>query len=148
MNHVGNHTITLRNSNENVIHEAVTITTDSSYLVNLDQLYDIVGEEDWINGEVNCLSNLALSRTITLSWGAKKKESINQRRLLSDEGLQIGDHVVVNNHGKQWPHKAKIVNIDMENNMAWIRWETTQKKGLVDLGDLKQFSLKNALPRK
>jgi hypothetical protein len=32
----------------------------------------------------------------------------------------------------------------MENNTALIRWETTQKKDLVDLGDLKQFSLKNA----
>jgi hypothetical protein len=36
----------------------------------------------------------------------------------------------------------------MENNTAWIRWETTQKKDLVDLGDLKQFSLKDASPRK
>jgi hypothetical protein len=46
-NYVGNCTITLRNSNENVIYEAVTDTIDSSYLVNLDQVYDIVvGEED------------------------------------------------------------------------------------------------------
>jgi hypothetical protein len=58
-----------------------------------------VGEEDWILGEVNCLSNLASSRTITLSWGAKKEESINQRSVLSAEGLQVGDHVVVENHG-------------------------------------------------
>jgi hypothetical protein len=57
----GNCAITLRNSNENVIYEAVTDTNDSSYLVNLDQVYDIVGEEDWIHGEVNCLANLASS---------------------------------------------------------------------------------------
>ncbi len=67
------------NSNENVMYEAVTETNDSSYLVSLNQVYDIVGEEDWINGEVNCLANLASSRTITLSWGAKKKESTKQR---------------------------------------------------------------------
>jgi hypothetical protein len=36
----------------------------------------------------------------------------------------------------------------MENNTASIRWETTQKVDLVDLEDLKQFSLKDALPRK
>ncbi len=107
------------------MYEVVTDTNGSSYLANLDQVYDIVGEEDWIHGKVNCLSNLALSWTITLSWGAKKKESIN---LLSDEGLQVGDHVVVENHDKQWPHKAEVVDIDMENNTAWIRWETTQKK--------------------
>ena len=107
------------------MYQVVINNNGSSFLANLDQVYDIVGEEDWIHGKVNCLSNLALSQTITLSWGATKKESINQRSILSDEGLQVGNHVVVENHGKQWPHKAEIVNIDMENNTAWIRWETT-----------------------
>jgi hypothetical protein len=60
-NYFGNHAITLRNSNEIVIYKAVTDTNDLSYLVNLDQVYDIVGEEDWIHGEVNCLANLASS---------------------------------------------------------------------------------------
>jgi hypothetical protein len=36
-----------------VIYAAVTDTNGSSYLVNLDQVYDIVGEEKWIHGEVN-----------------------------------------------------------------------------------------------
>ena len=124
-NYVGNQTMTFKNSNENVIYEAVTDTNDSSYLVTLDQIYDIVGEEDWIHGESNCLVNLASGRTITLSWGAKKKECKEQRRVLSDEGLQVGDHVFVENHGNQWPHKAQIVDIDMENNTAWIRRTTT-----------------------
>ena len=75
-NHAGNRTITFKNSNDDVIYEAVTETNDSSYLVTLDQIYDIVGEEDWIHGESNCLVNLASSRTITLSWGAKTKERI------------------------------------------------------------------------
>ncbi len=80
-----------------------------------------------MHGNFNCLANLASSQTVTLIWGAKKKESVNQRSILSDEGLQVGDHVVVENHGKQWPHKAEIVNIDMEINTAWIRWEMTKK---------------------
>jgi hypothetical protein len=66
-NYFANFAFTLRNSNEDVIYEAVTDTNDSSYLVNLDQVYDIVGEEDWIHGEVNCLANLASSQMITLS---------------------------------------------------------------------------------
>ncbi len=73
-NYVGNQTTTFMNSNENLIYEAVTDTNDSFYLVTLDQIYDIVGEEDWIHGESNCLVNLASGRTIMLSWGAKKKE--------------------------------------------------------------------------
>jgi hypothetical protein len=58
-NNIGNCTITFKNSNEDVIYEAVTDTNDSSYLVTLDQIHDIVGEEDWIHGESNCLVNLA-----------------------------------------------------------------------------------------
>jgi hypothetical protein len=124
-NFVGKQTITFKNSNENVIHEAVTDTNDSSYLVTLDQFYDIVGEEDWIHGESNCLVKLASSQTISLSWRTKKKECKEQRRLLSHESLQVGNLVVVENHGNQWPYKAQIVYIDMENKLALIRWETT-----------------------
>ncbi len=91
---------------------------------------------------------MASSRTITLSWGAKKKERIEQRRVLFDEGLQVGDHVVVENHGNQWPHKAQIVNIDMDHNLASIRWETTRNIDYVDLEDLKQFSMEDSAPRK
>ncbi len=129
-------------------YEAVTDTNDSSYLVNLDQIYDIVGEEGWIHGEVNCLVNLAYSWTTTLSWGAKKKESTTQRSVLPDESIQVGNHVVVENHGKHWPHQAQIINIDMETNTALIKLETAWKVDLVDLEDLKQFSLKDATPRK
>ncbi len=108
-----------------MIYEVDINTNGSFFLVNLEQVYDIVGEEDWIHGKVDCLSNLALSQTTTLSWGAKKKESINQRSILSGEGLQVGNHVVVENHGKQWPHKAEIFDIDMKSNTTWIRWEIT-----------------------
>ena len=76
-------------------------------------------------------------RTITLSWGAKKKEHKEQSTLLSDECLQVGDLVVVKNHGDQWPHQACIIEIDTENKLAMIQWETTQKTDSVDLEDLK-----------
>ncbi len=147
-NYFGNQTMTFKNSNENVIYEAVTDTYDSSHLVTLDQIYDIVGEEDWIHGESNCLVNLASSRMITLSWGAKKKECKEQRRVLSDESLQVGNLVVVENHGSQWPHKAQIVNIDMENKFALIRWETTRNIDYIDLEDLRHFSMDDSAPRK
>ncbi len=163
---MGNRTITLKNSDEDVMYEAITDSNDSSYHVTLDQIYDIVGEEDWIHGEGNCLINLASSRTITLSWGAKKKERIEQRSVLFDEGLQVGNHVIVENHGKYWPtqaqiididmdeglqighhiivenngkywpHKAQIIDMDMDTNIALIRWESTQKVDLVHLQDL------------
>ncbi len=83
-----------------------------------------------------------------LSWGAKKKEQKEQRRILSDEGLQVGNHVIVENHGIQWPHQAQIVDIDMENNFALIRWETTQNIDFVDLEGLKKNSMDDSAPRK
>jgi hypothetical protein len=129
--------MTFKNSNENVMYEAVTDTNDSSYLVTLDQIYDIVGEDHWIHGESTCFVNLASGRMIMLSWGAKKKEHKEQRRVLSNEGLQVGDHVFVENHGNQWPHQAQIVDIDMENNLALIRCETTRNIDYIYLEDLK-----------
>jgi hypothetical protein len=60
-NYVGNQTMTFKNSNENVMYETVTDTNNSSYLVTLDQINDIVGEEAWIHGKSNCLVNLASS---------------------------------------------------------------------------------------
>jgi hypothetical protein len=38
-NYVGNQTMTFKNSNENMMYEAVTDTNDSSYLVTLDQIF-------------------------------------------------------------------------------------------------------------
>jgi hypothetical protein len=64
---------------------------------------------------------LASSQMVMLSWGAKKKERKEQRRVLSDEGLQVGNHVDVENHGNQWPHKAQIVDIDIKNKSALTR---------------------------
>jgi hypothetical protein len=144
----GSQTMTFENSDEDVIYEAVTDLKNSSFLVSLNQINDIVGEEDWIHGESNCLVNLASGRTITLSWGAKKKEHKEQCRLLSDESLQVGDLVVVKNHGHQWPHQAHIMNIDMENKLAMIKWETTQKTNSVDIRDFKRFSIEDSTKRK
>jgi hypothetical protein len=61
MNYFRNRTITLRNFNEDVIYEAVTDINGSSYIIDLDQVYDIVGEDEWIHSNFNCLSNVALS---------------------------------------------------------------------------------------
>ncbi len=96
-NYFGNQTMTFKNSNEDVIYKAVTDTIDSSYCVTLDQINDIVGEEDLIHGESNCLVNLASGQMITLNWGAKKKEHKEQSTLLSDESLQVGNLVDVEN---------------------------------------------------
>jgi hypothetical protein len=44
--------------------------------------------------------------------------------------------------------QSSYSNIIMENNLAAIRWETTQKIDYVDLEDLKHFSMDNSASRK
>jgi hypothetical protein len=56
--------------------------------------------------------------------------------------------LLLKNHDNQWPHKNQIVDIDMENKFASIRWETTRNIDFVDLEDLKHFSMENSAPRK
>jgi hypothetical protein len=76
--------------------------------VNVGQINDTIGEKEWLQGEVNCMCNIASSRIISLSWGVKKKESNN-----SDvSGIYIGDCISVENHGKHWIHLGRIISID------------------------------------
>ncbi len=41
------------------------------------QINDIIGDEEWLQEEGNCLCNIASSQIISLSLGAKNKESTN-----------------------------------------------------------------------
>ncbi len=112
-----------------------------TFYVYLLEIYDIVGDESWINDEVNCLANIGSNRTITLSWGAKKKVSLA-------EILHVGDIVVVSNYGTHWQHRAQIVSIDIENNTTKIKWDTTQRNGTVELTDLTKYTMNDIGLRK
>jgi hypothetical protein len=65
-----------------------------------------------------------------------------------DESLHIGNLVVAENHGYQWPHKAQIVDIDMENKFALNKLEMTQNIDYGYLEALKRFSMNDSAPRK
>ncbi len=85
-------------------------------------------------GRGNCLCNIASSQIISLSWGAKKKESTNFNALCICEG----DCVSVENHGKHCIHLGHITNIDKNTKTAVVKWEETWKKDTVHLGDYKK----------
>jgi hypothetical protein len=55
----------------------IFLENNITHYVNFGQINDIIGDEEWLQGEVNCVCNIASSRIISLSWGAKKKESTN-----------------------------------------------------------------------
>ena len=65
--------MSFENSNEDVIYEAVTDSKKRSFLVSLDQIYDIVGEEDWIHGESNCLIKFGFRSNNHAQLGSKKE---------------------------------------------------------------------------
>ncbi len=111
--------------------------------INNTQLSEFIGDEDWINGEVNTLSNIASNRTISLSWGSKKKDTKNSECKVSPcidaTSLSVGDLVVVSNHGTKWTHHAKIVSINESTSSAVAKWNSNSKKDLVDLVDCMKY---------
>jgi len=79
---------------------------------------------------------------ISLSWGAKKKESSNSTETPSISSCPcVGDHVTVSNQGSKWDHLAKIVEIIESTSSAVVKWDTTLKKDTVDLADCKKYDV-------
>jgi hypothetical protein len=82
----------LNNDNDHIYQVTLDNVSRSTFYVNDAQILDVIGEEGWMKGELNCICNIASSRIVTLSWGVKKKS-----RPCSQ--LSIGDDVIVSNHG-------------------------------------------------
>ncbi len=69
---------------DKVIYDIVQ-TNSHKFSVKYSQISDIIGKEEWVDGEMNLLSNIGSHRIINLSFGAKKKEKKNNtQRLLGD----------------------------------------------------------------
>ena len=48
-----------------------------------EQINEIIGEQEWLNGDMNCLLNLAVNRRLSPSIGEKRVIQIeNQYQLL------------------------------------------------------------------
>jgi hypothetical protein len=45
----------------------------SNFFVSHEQIYEIKGDEQWIDSEINCLCNVASGRKIWLILGSKRK---------------------------------------------------------------------------
>jgi hypothetical protein len=76
--------------------------------------------------------------------GAKKKETPNFDALC----ICVGDCVSVENNGRQWIHLGHIISIDKNTKSAVVKWEETQKKDTVHLGDCKKYNKLNVFLRK
>jgi hypothetical protein len=109
----------------------VILENDVTHYVSFRQINDIIGDEEQLQGEGDCLCNIASSRIISLSLGEKRKESTNFDALC----IYVGDCVSVENHGKHWIHLGHIISIDKSTKSAVVKWEETWKKDTVHFGD-------------
>jgi hypothetical protein len=101
------------------------------------QINEIIGKELWVDGEWHSLSNLATGRLVTLSHGAKKKDKQDCKEIKEEKiNFSVGKLVVVMNHGDAWTHRAHIISLNVNENAAMIKWESTGKSNYVEITDL------------
>ncbi len=62
---------------DKVIYDIVQ-TNSHEFSVKYSKISDIIGEEEWVDGEMNTLSNIGSHQIVNLSFGAKKKEKKNK----------------------------------------------------------------------
>ncbi len=55
---------------DKVIYDIVQ-TNGHKFSVKYSQISDIIGEEEWVDGEMNTLSNIGSHQIVNLSFGAK-----------------------------------------------------------------------------
>jgi hypothetical protein len=145
---------------DKVIYDIVQINSHK-FSVKYSQISDIIGEEEWVDGEMNKLSNIGSHPIVNLSFGAGKKEKKNNTQSLlgdlsthnkkakkkgteysesnkSKDCLIVADHVIVMNHGMEWINYAKIIGINVNEDWAIVKWESTSKNDRVKLCDRKK----------
>jgi hypothetical protein len=129
------------NENDRILYEVLPTKGDKFY-VNYMQIHDIVGDEEWLNGEIKTLSNIRSNRIVSLTWGCKKKESLNSNMCFNSEDtlLCVGDCVIVLNHGVKWIHLARIVEINKVTSSTVFKWNTSLRKDIVDLVDCQMYN--------
>ncbi len=102
-----------KNVDEGIIYEVYM--DGLSMLVSHAEIVDIIGDKQWLAGELKCLSKMASNQIVKLSWGAKKKGLLHDfsttHALPVGEDLHVRSNVVVLNHGKYWQHRAEILYI-------------------------------------
>ena len=113
---------------------------ESIFYVNSELLMEVIGEEEWMKGEFNCVCNIASDRIVTLTWGLNKK-------LSNRSHLSIGDDVIVSNHGTKWEHRAKIIQMNDDGIYVMVKWDTSLKKDYVLLKDCRKYDVENTVQR-
>jgi hypothetical protein len=94
---------------EKNIHYIYKVLMEKSiFFESHGQIYEIIGDELWMDSEINRLCNKASGRKIWLTLGSKRK-------FLDLMEINIGAWVTVSNHGNLFP-RAQVKKIDFSKN--------------------------------
>ncbi len=109
-----------------------SIHGEVNFFVSNRQIYEIIGDEPWMDYEINCLCNAASDRKIWLTLGSKRKS-------VDPTEINIGDWVTVSNHGNLFP-QAQVKDIDFSKNLAKVKWEISCTTDIVEIANLQLYS--------
>jgi hypothetical protein len=104
----------------------------SIFIVSRGQIYEIIGDELWMDSEINCLCNVASGKKMWLTLGSKRK-------FVNPMEINIGDWVTVSNHGNLFP-RAQVKEIDFSKNLAEVKWEISCTTDVVEIANLHPYS--------
>jgi hypothetical protein len=104
----------------------------SKNFVSHEQISEIIGDEPWMDSEINCLCNVASGRKIWLTHGLKRKS-------MDPMDINIDDWVTVSNHGNLFP-QAQVKEIDFSKNVAKVKWEISCTTDIVEIANLHPYS--------
>jgi hypothetical protein len=102
------------------------------YFVSHGQISEIIGDELWMDSEINCLCNVASGREIWLTLGSERK-SVNPME------INVGDLVTVSNRGNLFS-RAQVKEIDLSKNLAKVKWEISCTIYVVEISNLHPYS--------
>jgi hypothetical protein len=100
--------------------------------VSHGQISEIMGDEPWMDSEINCLCNVASGRKIWLTLGSKRKS-------MDPMEINTGDWVTVSNHGNLFP-QAQVKEIDFSKNLAKEIWKISCTIDFVEIANLHPYS--------
>ncbi len=103
-----------------------------NFFVGHGQISEIIGDELWMDSEINCLCNVASGRKTWLTLGSNGKS-------LDPMEINIGDSVTVSNHGNLFT-QAQVKEIDFSKNLAKVNWEISCTTDFVEIANLHPYS--------
>ncbi len=84
----------------------------------------------------------------TQNKNAKRKGTEYSELNKSKDCLIVGDCVIFMNHGMKWINYAKVIDINVNEDCAMVKWESTSKNDRVKLCDCKKYEENHVGQRK